>query len=136
MPGRAPVALVARLGRMMSRLSSCAGRTSGTMVVTALHVIGRRLAPLLHRLVERWSREKGDDGWLFAHRLRDVLSGCPFACDDGRRLVASRPRDCAHGGARWALVVRAAAASFCGGGAAGRPPLQRSSGDVVTADFF
>ncbi|KZV41567.1 histone-lysine N-methyltransferase EZA1-like [Dorcoceras hygrometricum] len=25
---------------------------------------------------------------------------------------------------------------FCGDGAAGRPPLRRSSGDIVTADFF
>ncbi|KZT76025.1 hypothetical protein F511_46951 [Dorcoceras hygrometricum] len=36
----------------------------------------------------------------------------------------------------WRGVVRCRREIFRGGGAAGRPPLRRSSGDVVTAEFF
>ncbi|KZT75982.1 valyl-tRNA synthetase [Dorcoceras hygrometricum] len=69
----------------------------------------------------------------------------PFACDDGRRLVVSRPRDCAHGGARWTLGARwpcdARLRRACRAQKSWwrhhRPaPLRRVSDDVVTAGLI
>ncbi|KZV44206.1 short-chain dehydrogenase reductase 2a-like [Dorcoceras hygrometricum] len=127
--GRAPAAPVARLGRAsgakVARLglapAALVARLGRVMVVAALHVIGRRLAPLLPRLVKRWSHEEDDGGWLFAHGLRDVLAGRVIArmvAHDGRWLRALPPR------VLWWRRRRR------------RPPLRRVSDDVVTASLI
>ncbi|KZT76132.1 hypothetical protein F511_46843 [Dorcoceras hygrometricum] len=74
-----------------------------------------------------------------------------LSCDDRLMCAAAGRALFARGGrtsllewatldAAWSTPVAQRRAccrrAFCGGGAAGRPPLRRSSGDVVTADFF
>ncbi|KZV27995.1 hypothetical protein F511_27321 [Dorcoceras hygrometricum] len=79
---------------------------------------------------------------MVAHVRREMLmslalAGRPFATPLRRwLLVAGRPM-CADGGARWGTIApRLSRAKFMVAAAAGRPPLRRVSGDVVTAGLI
>ncbi|KZT76205.1 condensin complex component [Dorcoceras hygrometricum] len=74
-----------------------------------------------------------------AHWLRDVEEGGAASLarrwvDEATLLVDACGALVAHD-ARWPRGVVRCRHDFCGGGASYRPPLRRSSGDVVTADF-
>ncbi|KZV26228.1 hypothetical protein F511_43909 [Dorcoceras hygrometricum] len=88
---------------------------------------GGRRAPLLHRMVgRRLSRDVATRSGACCTKWPDVAAGVG---DAWRRLVDAR---CALVAERRARCRRA----FCGGGAAGWPPLRRVSGDVVTAGLI
>ncbi|KZT75886.1 pentatricopeptide repeat-containing protein-like [Dorcoceras hygrometricum] len=81
-------------------------------------IVRRCWTTMARRWLRCWSTLAGD----VARRWLDEATLLDDACG------ALAARRCAR---RCALSSR-----FCGGGAAGRPPLRRNSGDVVTADFF
>ncbi|KZV26905.1 hypothetical protein F511_38356 [Dorcoceras hygrometricum] len=79
-------------------------------------------------------REVAESRWWsaqdVAHAGRRVAVPCAAGC--AQLLVAGRPI-CADGGTRWGASYAAIVERKTHGGAAGRPPLRRVSGDVVTA---
>ncbi|KZV49188.1 hypothetical protein F511_41618 [Dorcoceras hygrometricum] len=130
--------LVARywaVGAML-RASRCAHRWPIDSQRTA-QLLRRRLRTLLRggrALVAR----SGDVGRRLASLLRVVADGCAPLVYVVRRSLREEAAMCA----RWPHAKagrganRCAAASFSMVAAAGRPPLRRNSGNVVTADFF
>ncbi|KZV30485.1 hypothetical protein F511_25390 [Dorcoceras hygrometricum] len=111
----------------MSRLSSCAGRTSGAVVAND----GRTGCELDGAVPSKAARETS----------RDVEEGGAAVQRAGRGPCAARRRTMAHDGARLRRTCCGRMRSlvpcdFDGGAAAGRPPLRRVSGDVVTGDLI
>ncbi|KZV24196.1 hypothetical protein F511_09140 [Dorcoceras hygrometricum] len=127
------------------RYSTCDCRTSTAKVCVRL----ARSCALLDAEELRDGRASSrrsmrDDGRCSTHGgARDIAQHCDVEAPlhaglaaGGRRLASAAGRTCApHDGARWprdARLRRACRAQNRGGGA-GRPPLRRVSGDIVTA---
>ncbi|KZV44283.1 hypothetical protein F511_10402 [Dorcoceras hygrometricum] len=90
-------------------------------------------APLAAHL-RRWSLDDGRP-WITCWTHAKAGHGAICCATIGARCALAV--QFAHGVASRLARRRARCLrEFCAGGAAGRPPLQRSSGEVVTADFF